>query len=124
MSTLVTVYLYRGLRTDQGANGATAALAVLLVCGDPIAIGVKLLGKADDAFWTEQSTELTAFAELLVDLYVSFHIDVYCIVKAAINASTHPHLNPLPPRARKFRERSLLLIDFVLKLANGSTEKK
>ena len=55
---------------------------------DPVAVGVELIGHADNALGAEQGAELAPLAELLIYLDVSLHTNVYCKVKLACTAST------------------------------------
>jgi hypothetical protein len=69
--TLATVNLYRDLGTNQSADSAAGAFAVLVEGSRRIASGIDLTGLRDDMLGAEVDANLAALAKLLVDLDVA-----------------------------------------------------
>jgi hypothetical protein len=80
MRTLVTVYLYRHIRTHYGAGGTTGTLAITVEANRQIAIGIQLVGKGNCALRTEGHANLASLAKLPIDLNIAFsflHSNLY-----------------------------------------------
>jgi hypothetical protein len=74
MSTLVTVHLYGYFRTNQGADSAAGAFAVIIESSRQIASSIESIGARDYLFGAERDADLASFTEFLRNGDKTFHL--------------------------------------------------